>query len=90
MMINWEFIISFIVVACIIYLIYVCYGKYLEKKQRYLKALTIFLIIEVLRRIFIYGKVNSSLISGLSFIQLIFLLISVSMYGFMYLKNNLS
>ncbi|MDK0926385.1 hypothetical protein P5F55_03195 [Clostridium perfringens] len=89
-MINGDFIISFIVVACIIYLIYVCYGKYLEKKQRYLKTLTIFLIIEVLRRIFIYGKVNSRLISGLSFVQLIFLVTSIVMYGLMYFKNNLS
>ncbi len=45
---------------------------------------------EVLRRIFIYGKVNNRLISGLSFIQLIFLGISVAMYGLMYFKNNLS
>lgn len=89
-MINRDFIISFIVVTCIIYLIYVCYGKYLEKKQIYLKTLTIFLIIEVLRRIFIYGKVNNRLISGLSFIQLIFLVISVITYGLLYFKNNLS
>lgn len=89
-MINGEFIMSFIVVLCLIYLTYICYSKYLEKKQIYLKTLTIFLILEVLRRTFIYGKINNRLISGISFVQLIFLIASTIMYGVMYFKNNLS
>lgn len=89
-MLDGDFFISLIVVACLIYLLYICYCKYLEKKQIYLKTLTIFLMVEVVRRTFIYGNVNSRLISGISLIQLILLLTSTIMYGIMYFKNNLS
>ncbi|EGT3616653.1 hypothetical protein FHH43_10470, partial [Clostridium perfringens] len=75
-MLNGDFIISLIVVICLIYLLYVCCCKYLEKKKVYLKTLTIFLMIEILRRIFIYGKVNSRLISCISLIQFILLVTS--------------
>ncbi|MDZ5252537.1 hypothetical protein [Clostridium sp. LIBA-8841] len=89
-MLNGDFLISLIVVICLIYLLYICYCKYLENKQIYLKILTIFLMIEVVRRTFIYGKINSRLISGISLIQLILLLTSTIVYGVMYFKNNLS
>lgn len=89
-MIDKDFIVSSIVVACLIYLIYICYRDYLKKKETYLKTLTIFLSVEVLRRILIYGKVSSRLIGYISFFQLIFLLISLALYGAFYVKNNLS
>lgn len=89
-MLNGDFLISLIVVICLIYLLYICYCKYLENKQTYLKILTIFLMVEVVRRTFIYGKVNSRLISGISLIQLILLITSIIIYGVMYFKNNLS
>ncbi|MGG5462229.1 hypothetical protein [Clostridium sp. B9] len=82
-----DFIMSAVIIVCLLYLLYICYSKYIENKQEYFKILTMFFVVEVVRRSLIYGKVNGKIVSIVSIFQIFLLIISCLIYILNNLRN---
>ena len=86
-MIGKDLLVTLIVVWCLIYLLYLSYSKYLKSKIEYLKFMSIFLLIEVFRRILVYGRINIKVINFISVLQIFILFMSLISYIIFLLKN---